>query len=957
VILYQLFTGRLPFEGTSHEIMGAHLHLVPRSLREIVPQISPSLDHLILKLLSKSPSNRYASAQQARRISSSLVVSAGETPQHNEILIERDKELRELRATWETARTGKGQLAFISGESGIGKTTLAQQVAVQGETPVLLIGRCQNMMGGTAYQPFTEILRTYFATVPPEFFDKEVRQLLANFAPIIPEIREMLPDLPEALPLDQKQEQLRLMASVTQFIKRATKERPWLLILDDLQWADPGTLELLRHLGHHLPSMAQMIIGTYRSTEVRRGHPLLETLRDLSSHPTYRHHALNRLSKDGVGQFLTTLWQQAVPDPLIEKIYQRTQGNPFYVEEVANGLVSDNIITWQDGTWHFPVVEEVRLPENIREAVSQHIQHLSPDTQALLRQAAVLGQTFEFDELREVSGLSEWETLEHLDVALERQLIHEMPGETSLQFTHTEIRHVLYADMGTLRRRMLHRQAAEGLERLALPEPEAIASRLAYHYSEAGEFESALVYTIQAARQAESTFANDTALLWYNRTLEMIQQLRQKEIVHFQPLVISVHTYLGHLLTLMGRYEEALTHYTTTFKLIEEDVISPNISQNLAQLSHQIAEVYEKWGNYTAAFEWVEKGLAYLDEEISTTEAARLYLVGASVFEHQGQRDEAIAWCKKSLAIASEIKSEEGQLTRAKTYSRLGAICLLRGYFNLVVHFCSESIKIYQEMEDVTGQVRPYNNLGLAYRHQGDWDQAQVAFAKSIEIARDVGDINGQGIAQDNQATLHVYRGEWQKALALYTANQITWSQIGSTKNEAITLNNIAQVYILQKDWSEVNNTLKRSKKLFTETGSQEHLPELERRYGEFYLNTNKLKQALTRIKRSISLASEQDNPFEEAQSRRLLGEIHRLAGKHEAARAALDHSLHIFNELNSAYEAAKTQIALSRLPIEVGSNEEASVYLREAKETFEAIGAKIDLTEVSTLQAYVTHN
>jgi predicted ATPase len=133
---------------------------------------------------------------------------------------------------------GRGQLAFLTGEPGIGKTRLAQQVSGLIKPPVLLIGRCQEPEGSPTYYPFTEALRTYFATVPPEFFDTEIRALLGNFTRLVPELRQWLPSLAEPVPLEPKQEQLRLMSSVTQFIKRATEERPWLLILDDLQWAD-----------------------------------------------------------------------------------------------------------------------------------------------------------------------------------------------------------------------------------------------------------------------------------------------------------------------------------------------------------------------------------------------------------------------------------------------------------------------------------------------------------------------------------------------------------------------------------------------------------------------------------------------------------------------------------------------------------------------------------------------
>jgi anti-anti-sigma factor len=742
VILYRLFTGQLPFEGSDQEIMQAHLYQTPRSPRELNPDISLSLEYLILKLLAKNPNDRYASANQARRVSSGLVFSGGETRYQSETLVGRGKQLQALQAYWAEACAGHGQLVFISGEAGIGKTSLAQQVAAQSKSPVLLIGRCQELKESPAYQPFSEVLQAYFATVSPEFFDEEARQLVGNFAHLIPEVRQALSRLPEPPPLRPKQEHIRLMSNLTQFIKRASAERPWLLILDNLHWADQNSLDLLRYLSHQLPGMSLLIIGTYRDTELERGHPLLKTLRDLSGHPTYRHFPLNRLSQVDVGQILANIWQRPVPVDLIEKIYEHAHGNPFYVEEVAKGLVDDGLITLAGKEIDFSLVEEVRLPQTIHEAVWQRIRHLSSDTQNLLHQAAILGQTFKFDELQEMSNLPEWEVLEHLALAMERQLVQEAPGETRLRFSYAEIQSVLYTDLGTFRRRRLHHKAGEALERLATPNPERIAGKLTYHFSEAGEFDKALVYSIQAARQAEAIYANEAALLWYRRTLEMLDQLSPQEAIQFQPLRLSVYKFLGKILTLLGQYDDALSHYTLAQEFVEIETGPTEQVRQLADLYWQTAEVYEKRSQYNRALEHLTKALTYLDENKPTYDTARIYLIGARVFDHQGRLNEAKDWCHKSLAIASQIKTREGQQLMAQAYTRLSAIYLLRGHFDLAVGFCHNSVQIYQQINDIAGQASSYNKLGTAHFYLGDWNQANKAYRQSLMIAQEIGDID-----------------------------------------------------------------------------------------------------------------------------------------------------------------------------------------------------------------------
>lgn len=952
VVFYRLFTGQLPFTGSDQEIMRAHLDQDPRPPRELNPRLSPSLEHLILKLLAKNPNNRYVSAEQARNVSKNLLIYAGDTTRQNRgPLIGRNKELQGLLACWEAAQIGQGQLALVTGEPGIGKTSLIQHVAERVAPPVVLVGGCREPEGGPAYAPFTQILRAYFETVPPEFFDARAHQLISNFIRLAPEIRQVLPNLPEPPLLEPKQEQLRLMSNLAQFIKRATRERPWLIILEDLQWADHSSLELLRYLSHNLSSMSLLIIGAYQDTEVEVGHPLLETVRDLSNQATYHHFPLSRLTLSDLSQLLANIWNQPVPKGLVEKIYQHTEGNPFYVEEVAKGLVDDGIIRMQDGMWQFPTLEDLRLPQTIHEAVWSRIRHLSPDTQALLRQAAVLGQIFELNHLCQMSGLSEWEILEHLDIALERHLIQEAPGGDALRFSHAEMQYVLYADMGPLRRRMLHRQAGEALERSAQPQPEHIADQLAYHFSEANEFERALVFSVQAARQAQTTYGNEAALLWYNRTLEMLKQLGLDEKSSFQPFWLLTHKSLGEVLALIGRYDEALTHYESARHIAEVEKPSNNQVSELADLCCQIALVYGKRSEYETAFKWIEKGLGYLGEAELSHERARLYLVGAQSFEQPGKLDQAIEWCQKSLAIAAQLKTRQGQQIMAQAYTRLGSICLLRGYFDLVVHFCNEAIVIYKEISKAAGQINAYINLGVAYFNQGEWDKASQSYREGLSIARMIGDIDGQSTCHNNLGLIYLERGDYDHALHLFEQSHTTWEQTGAMEDKAVALSNMAQVYIYRESWDKAQNCLNRSQVFLIKIEAKEYMPELERRWGEFYFKTGQFDLALAHIQRSIELAVEQGNPLDEGRARRVLGQICLTTNNQQLAKLALYQSLQILSNLNSKYEIAKTRLPLAHLMLETGALDEAHTHLTQSIEVFKKLDAQVHLTEARNLE------
>ena len=612
VIFYELFTGQLPFSGDDETVIQAHLQQPPRSPRQLNPHISVGLEHLLLKLLAKNPDDRYGSVQQVRRILRSLSVGAGGAfGQQRWTLVGRDEEIQTLQALWARARVGQGQLVFITGEPGIGKTSLAYSVAAQSETSILLVGQCQQLASSPAYLPFAEALRTYLSIVPPETLAVERQQLLSHFAPLTPELPQLIPDLPALSSLGSEEVWSRLMTGLTQFIKQATVDQPWLLILEDLQWADQNSLAVLRHLGQYLSTMRLLILCTYLGPELEPGHPLQEILDDLQHHPACRRFSLNRLDQAGVNEILVNLWQQSVPATWLEKIYQQTKGNPFYTLEVARGLVDDGLIALQEGVWHFPLLEESHLPQNIHDAIWRRTRHLSPDTQTLLRQASVLGQRFQFKDLQALSNLSERQVMEHLDMALERQLLQEDSGGDRFYFSHTEIQYVLYADLGTVRRQLLHRHAGDLLEQQAQPEPERIAAQLAYHFGEAGELKKTFIYGVQAGHQAKASYAREQALVWYRHSLDILSQLGPGDRMTFRSSWLSIYKSLGEVLTWLGRYDEALEYYASARVLVEAEPEAADYGRQLVELYGKTAEVYEKRGEHNRALEWLEKGSSY----------------------------------------------------------------------------------------------------------------------------------------------------------------------------------------------------------------------------------------------------------------------------------------------------------------------------------------------------------
>jgi tetratricopeptide (TPR) repeat protein len=401
---------------------------------------------------------------------------------------------------------------------------------------------------------------------------------------------------------------------------------------------------------------------------------------------------------------------------------------------------------------------------------------------------------------------------------------------------------------------------------------------------------------------------------------------------------------------MLGRYEEALEHYTRAKATVETEGESEEKKERLAGLCRRIAEVYDLRSEYDLSFEWLSRGLGHLQAAEPTLEAAHLYRLGAWIYCHQGKYHEAIPWFQESLALASQINSEEGQRAVAEAYNYLGTVYIRWGELEPAEQYCYQGLQIYEQLRDIAGQARVYHNLGAVYFLQGKRAQAAESWHKSLVIKQEIGDIFEQGYLTNNLGVLHMDQGDWDQAVELLEQSLGLTRQLGALVQEGLALSNLAQVQLYQEKWAEAQAGLSLAQARFAQAGSEEHLPELERRWGEFYLKTGNHDQALSHLQRSLELAVAQQVGLEEGMSYRVLGQLYLAQGELKAAEAALRQSLSILNE-SSDYEAAKTRLALAHLALKCGPSNEAQDYLHEAIPTFQKLGAKADLAEAQELE------
>ncbi len=421
----------------------------------------------------------------------------------------RGRELERLVLAWQSTLAAGTRAVLIAGEPGVGKTRLAGEWSrnAYDQGAVVLYGRCDEDLGAP-YQPFAEALRSLVSCVDSNRL-RNVRGIEA-LLPLIPGLADALPDVAAPPRADPDTERYALFDAVVALLSSASATAPVVLILDDLHWAAKPTLLLLRHLLRFGEDARVQIVGTYRSTDLDRSHPLAAMLADL-----HRDRTATRLQLAGLDEGDVTAYVAEAgydDEELGRALATVTGGNPFFLIEALRHVEESG------GRW-----DPSTLPQGVREAVSRRLSRLTTETNKALAAAAVVGSRFAVTLVEQVLGE---DLVDAFDEAGKAGIVIEEPGGR-YRFNHALVRQSLLAELPSVRRMRLHQRIGGTLEAEAGADDELL-SELAYHYFEcawAGNAAKAVEYCRRAADQAMSRVAYEGAAELYDRALHALEEL------------------------------------------------------------------------------------------------------------------------------------------------------------------------------------------------------------------------------------------------------------------------------------------------------------------------------------------------------------------------------------------------------------------------------------------------
>jgi serine/threonine protein kinase/tetratricopeptide (TPR) repeat protein len=888
IIAYEILAEVYPFELDDPGILIEDiLHTAPDM---DLLNVENRLRNVIARLLEKSPTDRYANAYETLRALSEATATPIqiETPAIRESFLQaarfvgREQELSLLTTALKDILEGKGSTWLISGESGVGKSRLLQELRVHALVEGVLVLQGQEVEGiGFPYHLWREPLRHLILERELSDIDASVLQQ------IIPDIGDLLNRMITPAPeLDGQQGQQRLVDTIISlFIKQ---NQPILLILEDLEWAE-DSLDVLKQLMPVIPTLPLLVVGSYRHEE----HPSLPD--ELVGSKVIR---LEKFSEKGIAELSTSMLGDISKRPeVLELLKHETEGNAFFLVEVVRAL--SEIAGSLSAISSMEMPKQV-LANGVQQVVQNRLKHLPDDARPILNLAAIVGREIDLDLLRAIDSTTNFE--QWLTVCSNAAILDVQ--DQHWRFAHDRFRESILNSLTEDKSKLLHQEVAVVLERVYAASLEEYSSKIADHYEAAGKLDVALPWCVRAAKYADAAYAPTVAIVYYRKALMMWKYGGEQGTAGVQ--LVYIYEHLGELLNWVARYEEAIQVFKEMLHIGE----ASQDKDVQAAAWHGIARAQTYQGSMRDALESASHAETLAREGNSSGHAAQTMWKGWIQFR------------LGNLQAAQELAEQVLQLSKdevtsllGNTHNLLGVIQISSGEYAKAALSFEKALEIFQTLSDQLRAMTIVNNLGWLAEVRGDYELAASRYQEALTLARRYGHRNAEIVYLSNYGGVRVMRGDYVAA----EANLRQVIKMAGEKELGIlseTYNYLAQACLHQGNISDALSAAQHALHLGYRVNSQDYIAAAWRVLG--------LVAAESLIQ--INITINESSP----------------ALRYDA-KACLSESLRVGKEGSVKSEEAKTLRAWAQHEFNQGNEVEAQAMWHEAHSIFEQLGADLE--------------
>lgn len=951
-VLYEMATGKPPFPGEdSVKIIFSHIHDYPVSPSKLNPKIPQALADCIMKLLEKEPSKRYQTAEDLLKEirltaedflketlvpkPSTVVPTPRPTAAREIQLIDRSEEINLLREAVDRAVRSEGGVVFLYGEAGIGKTRLAREMGAYARLRGMqvLSGRCPalfKMDGVPPYVLWKEVIKNYLETCAPQQLYRVIGFYPSEVSKLVPELTQKLGAIPPSLPISPEQERDRLFEAVSQFVTNISREAPLLVMLDDLQWADQSSLLLLHYLARGIYNQPLVLLGAYRDIDIDERHPLSPVLTELNRERLLQSVSLKRLSLDDVLEMIKrVLEQDDVPRGFCELVYEKTRGNPFFVEEVIKSLKEEEAIYREGEKWKIKEISKIEFPKTVKNVIKNRISRLDDECQNVLTMASFVGNDFAFESLREVTGFQDDKLLEIMEKMLKTGLVKErvIRGEDIYCFADIIVRDVVHEEVSHLRHKRIHGIVGNALEKAYAKTIDEHLGELAYHFLESGEKDKALDYFLKAGEKAQGTYAHDEAFSYFQHAFELLEEkegnLEEK---------VRIVEKLGDIKAWIGKIDASLEYYNKSLMLWDQ----LGDKKNVARLHSKMAYfIWQFVGDREKASKHHQMALEILEKEPESVELASLYEDISHMLWRSGST-EALSWVEKAFEMAKRLDAPQ---VLAGCYNDLGTIHLKLGEFEKTLKYYEQGLKISLENKKVAGYaINFYTNLSNLHWFLGEFQKMSETAQAGSEFTRKVGSFYGLTWIDSMLAQSYGHMGELQKAISIFEEVLTLSKRTKYPAGISGVMCGFGWCYQLLGEWDKSLQYLTEAYDIAKKIGEYQFLGLATMRLGELFMEMENYGEAEKYLTESNTI-------FEKAGEVSLLlwtfpflSKLHLRKGEIEKAKALIEKTYEYATKTRTKFHIAHAEMLKAMLFREQKNWERSIRYFERSFQEYKAL-------------------
>jgi len=877
-------------------------------------------------------------------------------------IIGRDKELKSIAKFIKKLHSGIGKTLCISGEAGVGKTRLIQEIMKDSNYQNIQFLRT-NLSATTKsipYYPIREILHDIIRSTDEKCFDQLPKAYRIELTKIIPELFGDSQAREHPFMTDK----FRLFEGVKKFLKLRCYKSPLFICVDNIHWSDEPSLELLNYLVRALKDYSILFVFVYRIEEVEEGL-FYNILQLMSRENIYDEIRIETLEIADTMRMLTLILDSPLSHEIIKYIFNKTGGNPFFIEELIKSMEENRELIWNRKEWVLDEKRDIVIPISLESVVERKLNLIDKEAKNILEYMAVIGREFNFSFLMDVSGINEGQLFDLIDEIVKMRLLSESEGE-KYYFSEDIIRDIIYNQIIKSKLKHYHKTTGNKLEERNKDNIENFAEELSFHFHLSGDCKNTLKYSIIAGDKARNSYANKDAIRFYTWAINCLSENKFKDDGEMK--MIDCLKKRAKVLSITGENDIVIEDLNRAIDISKRS----NQKEMEADCYIQLSKTFQDKSQYNKTNKLVNKALKIYKKLGNLKGEALCYNCNANTHFYIGEYKSALDLNKQALEIREKINDKKGIIESLNNY---GIVYQNLGENETALNFYKRVLSIVDETGDLRGKSRGLNNIGVVYYNQGDYLKALKFYNDSLKIIKEIGHIQVEAIILNNIGSIYHIMCNYKEAMEYYEKALYILSNMGHKQAMVTTFYNLGIINFDKGYFEDAMSYFKPCLALGEEIGDKKMEAACLASMGGLFMEDNNYTKAKKHIFKAYNIASEIKSKFlisyiilsiityhldkgeldkaelrlaenmklvKELKSKEFEGEVLNLYGRYytekkqwEKALSYYKKAIALFKKLNNFSNNARTYYSLAHMYKKMGEDVKKRRYMNIARKMF----------------------